>query len=69
MIIGSIVWVYAELPANAPHMQWKTGGISKQPDKVLWLHTAFFGKQGFAKLIRSIGFKVQDGHVVQDKCA
>lgn len=44
VIIGSIVWVYAELPANAPHMQWKTGGISKQPDKVLWLHTAFFGK-------------------------
>ena len=24
------------------HMQWKPGGISKQPDKDLWLYTALF---------------------------
>ena len=48
-------------------MQWKPSGISKQPDKYLWLYTAFLGKPGFAKLIRSIGFKVQGGHVVQNE--
>lgn len=60
---------FCRVASKRAHMQWKPSGISKQPDKDLRLEAALFGKPGFAKLIRSIGFEVQGGHVVQDECA